>query len=102
MKAGDPNVPARIDEAMSDLRAKAIALRKSLDAVQRQMEQLERMRRVHLARGQGPAPKARAGDDKLDEILRRLGQIERRLDRLEARGRQDPNAKAAEPARERK
>jgi hypothetical protein len=102
MKAGDPSVPARIKEAMSDLRAKERALRKSLHEVRRQMRQLKKMGRAHLARRQPPARKARAGGDKLDEILQRLGRIERRLDRLEARGRQDANAKAAEPAPEEK
>jgi hypothetical protein len=88
MKADDPGVPARIDKAMNDLQAKARQLRQSLQEVHRQLLQLEEMRRAHLARQQRPAREARTADDKLGEILSRLEQIERRLDRLEAPARE--------------
>jgi hypothetical protein len=91
MKAGDPNVPARIEQAMDELQAKARQLRRSLEDVQQQWQQLDEMKRAHLAPHEQPAGEARTVAEKLDEILRRLGRIERRLDRLEAR--------AAEPTR---
>jgi hypothetical protein len=84
MKADDPGVPARIDQAMHDLQAKARDLRKNLEDIQRQLVQLEEMRR-NIARRQQPARNARPAGDKLDQILLRLERIERRLDRLEAK-----------------
>jgi hypothetical protein len=88
MKADDPGVPARIDKAMNDLRAKERQLRMGLEEIHHQLAQLEKIRRAHLARGQRPAREAPAADDRLGEILSRLEQIERRLDRLEAPARE--------------
>jgi hypothetical protein len=93
MKADDPNVPARIDKAMNDLQAKARQLGQSLQEVHRQLLQLEEMRRAHLARQQRPAREAPAADDRLGEILRRLEQIQRRLDRLEGKAAEPPSQK---------
>jgi hypothetical protein len=86
MKAGDPNVPARIEQAMDELQAKARQLRRSLEDVQQQWQRLDEMKRAHIAPRQQSAGEARTISDKLDEILRRLGRIERRLDLLEGKG----------------
>jgi hypothetical protein len=85
MKADDPNVPARIEKAMNDLQARARLLRMDLEDTQKQWLQLDEMRRAYLARRQKEVD-PRTVPALLEEILHRLGRIERRLDQLELRG----------------
>jgi hypothetical protein len=84
MKADDPNVPARIDQAMEDLRAKAMQLRKGLEETEQRLRKLDELKRAYLARRQKEVD-PRTVPTMLDEILHRLERIERRLDQLEAR-----------------